>query len=70
MEEAARWYERERAGLGAEFQDELRRALELLVLTPEMVPVAHRDVRRILLHRFPYAIYYRLTATMIEVRAC
>ena len=68
IEEASRWYERERAGLGAEFQEELWRALDLLALTPEMGPVAHRDVRRILLHRFPYAVYYRLAAAVIEIQ--
>ena len=53
-----------------EFQQTLWSALELLVLTPEMGPVVHRDLRRILLRRFPYSVYYRLTDATIEVRAC
>ena len=57
-------------GLGAEFEQALWRALDLLIQTPEMGPVVHRDFRRILLPRFPYAVYYRLTAPVIEVRAC
>jgi plasmid stabilization system protein ParE len=66
----SRWYDAERAGLGREFQDELWRALELLVTMPEMGPVAYRDLRRIVTRKFPYAIYYRLTDARIEVRAC
>ena len=37
---------------------------------PHMGPVAHRHLRRVLTRRFSYAIYYRLTAGHIEVRAC
>jgi len=48
----------------------LWRVLELLITTPEMGPIAHRDLRRVLTRRFPYAIYYRLTDAAIEIRAC
>lgn len=44
--------------------------LDLLPETPELGPVAHRDLRRVLLRRFPYAVYYRIAAPTIEVRAC
>jgi plasmid stabilization system protein ParE len=65
-----RWYETERPGLGAEFRDELWRLLELLLITPELGHIAHRDLRRALTRRFPYAVYYRITEQVIEIRAC
>ena len=70
IEAASRWYERERSGYGAVFLDELWRVLELLVRTPEIGPTAHLDLRRIILRRFPYSIYYRVTGSVIQVRAC
>ena len=32
----------------------------------------YRDLRRVLLHRFPYSVYYRLVPAerLAEVRAC
>lgn len=57
-------------GLGADFQAELWRGIDLLLHTPEIGPVAHRDLRRILIRRFPYAVYYLIRGQVIEVRAC
>jgi plasmid stabilization system protein ParE len=37
---------------------------------PEAGPIVHRDLRRLLLRSFPFAIYYRLTVERVEVRAC
>lgn len=70
VETACQWYETERTGLGAEFRDELWRLLKLLVDTPELGPIVHRDLRRALTRRFPYAVYYRVAESTIEVRAC
>jgi len=70
VEEAYNWYESQQAGLGAEFESALGSVLRLVEQMPEAGPVVHRDVRRLLLHRFPYSLYYRLTDSTIEVRAC
>ena len=61
---AAAWYERERPGLGAEFERALDAALDLLEdeLAPLVpVPGVHRakGARRLLLRRFPYSIVVR-----------
>jgi plasmid stabilization system protein ParE len=67
---AFRWYNSQRSGLGAEFAAELWRILDVLAVHPELAPIAHRDVRRGLVHRFPYVIYYRVLSGTLEVRAC
>jgi plasmid stabilization system protein ParE len=64
-----RWYEDQRAGLGAEFAREADRALSLLGQTPEAFQRVHRDIRRIRLHRFPYAIYFRVLEDGVVVLA-
>jgi len=59
--EAAAWYERERPGLGVEFQSAVDAALDLL--EEEIVPLTalpgaagKRGVKRLILKRFPYDV--------------
>lgn len=59
--EAAAWYEKERPGLGMDFQHAIDAALDLL--EQDMVPLTAapgvagtRGVKRLLLRRFPYAV--------------
>ena len=68
---AFRWYDSQAPGLGREFERALA-ALDILIETfPEAYPVAFSDVRRALLARFPYAVYYReLDPDNVEVIAC
>jgi plasmid stabilization system protein ParE len=54
------WYERQHAGLGAEFLLCVEEVLERIGRTPEMYRVVHHDIRRVLTRRFPYAVYYRI----------
>ena len=59
---ARAWYEKQREGLGAEFILCVEEALQRIGRMPEMYAVVHRDIRRVLTRRFPYAIYYRRPA--------
>lgn len=61
------WYERQRAGLGAEFLLCVEEVLERIGRTPEMYMVVHHDVRRALTRRFPYAVYYRIAGNDVVV---
>jgi toxin ParE1/3/4 len=70
IKEAFGWYEAQRTGLGFEFEGALAAVLQLVKAMPEAGPTVHRDLRRLLLERFPYALYYRLTESTIEVRGC
>ena len=67
--EAFSWYQGQRAGLEDEFGAELNRTLTFLREVPEAGPFVLGDIRRVLVHRFPFAIYYRLEQDLIEVRA-
>ena len=70
IEAAYAWYEGQRAGLGEEFRVALEVVWGMLEQYPAAGPVAHRELRRLLVPRFPYAVYYRLAADIIEVRGC
>ena len=50
---ARAWYERQRAGLGAEFLLCVEEEIERIGRTPEMYAVIYRDVRRALTRRLP-----------------
>ena len=60
--EARKWYNDEDPQLGREFIDEFRRTVRRLREMPLQFPSVGRDVRRALLHRFPYAVYFLLQA--------
>ncbi|MHB8859321.1 MAG: type II toxin-antitoxin system RelE/ParE family toxin [Thermoleophilia bacterium] len=70
VEDAFLWYESQRSGLGDEFLDELSLVLSAINENPIRFPVLHRDTRRALLHRFPYALFYRVLHEKIIIVAC
>jgi len=55
---AARYYEAKRVGLGLVFLDEVERALSLVRSTPLLFTVVEGPVRRVLLNRFPFGVFY------------
>lgn len=58
IQEAFRWYEEQRQGLGAEFLQAARETLSAVEEAPERYPRVRGEIRRALLHRFPYSILY------------
>lgn len=56
--EAFRWYETRSAGLGFEFLRAVRVALAGIERAPERYPLALDDIRKALLPRFPYVVYF------------
>jgi plasmid stabilization system protein ParE len=59
LEDAARWYDAERAGLSARFLSDVDRTFSRIAERPLQLPLVAGDVRRALLHTFPYAVYFR-----------
>lgn len=67
--DAVRWYEAQRAGLGATFYSEIARLTTLAATHPTRYPLIVKDIRRVTLRRFPYSIYFRATSARIVVLA-
>lgn len=63
------WYEDRRAGLGTRFRTALDEAIARVAENPGRFPTIYRDLRRILLYRFPYAVYYRVYPSHVAVVA-
>ena len=59
LEEARRFYENQAPGLGNEFINEFERQVLRIAAMPSRWTVLTRGVRRSLLRRFPYVIYFR-----------
>jgi plasmid stabilization system protein ParE len=68
-DEAARWYESESKGLGSAFVEVLERVLAQVEENPRQFPAVHRNIRRALLKRFPYGVFFRVLRTEIKVIA-
>ncbi len=69
LDEAALWYEQRRSGLGDEFLQAVEATRKSVEQNPQLYPVIHRNIRRALLKRFPYGIYYVIRKDMIAVLA-
>lgn len=69
LNEAYTWYESQQSGLGDEFLDCIDERLNQICLMPESYPVVYRDVRRAVVRRFPYAVYYRIVSSRVIVTA-
>lgn len=69
LADAAGWYELQRRGLGQDFLDEVLTVLAGIAETPLMYPVVHRQARRALIRRFPFAVYFRVEEMAIVVVA-
>jgi toxin ParE1/3/4 len=64
------WYEDQGAGLGTQFRDELDAAVQRIAENASQFPAVLNDVRRALMHRFPYCLFFRVEADAITVIAC
>lgn len=69
LDEARRWYDQRRAGLGADFFLCVEETLERILRHPDMCAVVFHNVRQALVRRFPYAIYFLLEGERIVVVA-
>lgn len=69
FDEAVDWYEQQSAGLGAEFISSVAEALDRISLTPEAYPTVFPKMRRIVVRKFPYLIYYYVEPEQIVIIA-
>lgn len=66
---AAQHYEGESPGLGIAFLEIVEQSLNDILENPFRFPLVFQDVRRALLKRFPYGIFFRVQPHRIRVTA-
>ena len=69
LDEAYSWYESQELGLGDDFLEQVEETLDRICQMPEAYPAVYRDVRRSVMRRFPYIIYYRIVSSRVIVTA-
>ncbi len=67
LDEAYAWYERQRAGLGEDFLTCVDACVQAVCRTPEMGRLVHESFRRVLVRRFPYAVFYEYAENRVTV---
>jgi toxin ParE1/3/4 len=66
---AAQYYDLENPGLGSSFLEEIDRCLQSIEAHPEAGMILRGSVRRRLLHRFPYALVYKIKRSTFPAAA-
>jgi plasmid stabilization system protein ParE len=61
------WYEEQRSGIGEEFLSAVQSTLRSIAQFPEMFAFIHRDVRRAIVSRFPFAVFYVVESRRVVV---
>ncbi len=67
--EVQAWYESRRAGLGHEFGLAVDDLIGRVATNPFMFHRVHGEIRRAVLSRFPYAVYFRPAGDQVVVLA-
>ncbi len=69
LEDAVRFYDFESAGLGQRFKEEVRKAAVRIAEYPQAWSIERGEVRKCLLHTFPYKLLYSVEEDHILVLA-
>lgn len=69
MEQALRWYQARRDGLGEEFIICVEKVFDRITNFPEIHAISYRNVRQTLVRKFPYVVCYIFEADRVEVIA-
>jgi plasmid stabilization system protein ParE len=67
LEEAFAWYEARSPGLGHEFLRAVRVQFAAIERPAEQFPIAADDIRKCVLQRFPYVVYFVVLRTQLSV---
>jgi plasmid stabilization system protein ParE len=67
--DASKWYQEQLDGLGLDFLHILNETFQYLTENPHLFPVVYQDVNRVLVRRFPFAIFYKIVDHIVIVIA-
>ncbi len=68
--EAARWYEQRDQGLGTEFIRAIDACIAAIQRNARQYPVVYENIRRVLLRKFPFGIFFLIENENIIILAC
>jgi toxin ParE1/3/4 len=69
FDEAFDFYEARQAGLGVDFVARVQRVIDRIAANPLLHRVVHGDIRKAVVNRFPYCVFYRPHTDRVEIIA-
>ena len=69
MGEAFDWYEERVPGLGSDFLMNADASFHSILRNPQQFPIVHKNLRRALIRRFPYQIFFLLEEHRVVIIA-
>jgi plasmid stabilization system protein ParE len=70
IDDAHAWYQERGHELDDQFLAALDQCLESIERNPLAFPAVHGEIRRSLLRKFPYCVFYIITGSALVVLAC
>ena len=67
IEDAKEYYNLQNPTLGDTFKNDIKRSIESIKKFPNLYPNITSNMRRCVLHRFPYSIFYAITDNTILI---
>ncbi len=67
IEDAKQYYNLQQDKLGDRFKKDVQKSIDNIVLSPKLYPQVENSMRRCLLHRFPYSIFYDIDNDTVVV---
>lgn len=67
MQDAIEYYNLQQEGLGVIFQQELKNAVDRIAKFPMLYSISIENIRKCILHKFPYMFFYIHTDEIILV---
>ena len=69
LDDAVEYYELELPGLGKKFKEEVRSSLKRIAVFPKAWSLIRPEIRKCILHKFPYNILYTIEKNRILILA-
>ena len=69
LQDAYSYFEQCKVGLGTDFMECVENALAKVSANYEHYPIVHQSIRRILVRRFPFAVFFKEVDSIILVFA-
>ena len=67
FDSAIEWYENRKKGLGVAFRRAIDQVVERIAANPRIHAIVYQDVRKAVVRRFPYCVFYREDAGKLVV---
>lgn len=69
LEKSAKWYEQQKEHLGFDFLDEVEKKCSVITNTPLIFEEVYKKLRRVVIDRFPFNIFYLVEGKLIIIVA-